>query len=66
MWIPKIKTSNHYWLNVDSFENIIVTHCQVISAWIRLEFKKKKLPPVVFLREASPDSPDNKLKVKFS
>lgn len=27
---------------------------------------KKKLPPVVFLREASPDSPDNKLKVKFS
>lgn len=50
MWIPKIKTSNHYWLNVDSFENIIVTHCQVISAWIRLEFKKKKTPPRGFFK----------------
>lgn len=66
MWIPKIKTSNHYWLKVDSFENIIVTHCQVISAWIRLEFFQKKTPPRGFLREASPDSPDNKLKVKYS
>ena len=66
MWIPKIKTSNHYWLNVDSFENIIVTHePKLFPLGFGWNFKKKT-PPPGFLREASPDSPDNKLKVKYS